>query len=123
MPSRVAKKPHTYRRRRGPPNDVGLTEVVYSRAGKILLMSLHPEVQRLLHHSFQSASAYILLCEAFPDRLPGLKAKFYMNVIHTAVKKTDPPLPPDLVEHINQHPEWIKEIATLVSLTTAYYVV
>lgn len=112
----MAKKTRPQRRHRGPPNDVGLTEVVYSRAGKILLLSLHSEVQRLLHHSFESANAYILLRDAFPDRMPGLKVSFFVNVLHSAVKKINPPLLPELVEHINNYPEWVREIASLVSL-------
>lgn len=63
-----------------------------------------------------------MLREAFPDRLPGLKAQFYANVIHTAVKKVDPPLSPELIQHIQQHPDWVKEIATLVSLIAAYHI-
>lgn len=110
--------PRRRRGRRGPPNDTGLTEIVYSRAGKILLLSLHAEVQRLLHYSFEAANAHVLLCDAFPDRMPGLKAKFFVDAIRTALNKANPPLQQELSEHVKQHPEWVREIAALVNLIT-----
>ena len=102
------------RRRQGPREDIGLTELVHSRAGKILLLQLHPELQRLLHGSFNSACTYLLLRDAFPDRLPGMKIKFFMGTITHAIPRADPPLPEALVEHVKDDPKWVRDITALV---------
>lgn len=103
------------RRRRGEPEDVGLKELVYSRAGKILLLKLHPELQRLLHGVFYSCYSVILMWDAFPDRLPGSKTKFFMDAIDLAVEQADPPLPEELTEHAKTCTDWVREVSTLVS--------
>ena len=113
-PRRVAKKTPS-RRHRGPANDVGVTELVYSRAGKILLLELHHDLQRMLHRAFRNSYSVLLMWDAFPDRLPGSKTKFFMDAIDLAVEQADPPLPEELTEHAKTCTDWVREVSTLVS--------
>ena len=102
------------RRRRGEPEDVGLKELVYSRAGKILLLKLHPELQRLLQGIFLACYAVILMWDGFPDRLPGSKTRFYMQSIEVAVARAEPSLPEELTQYAKTCTDWMREISTLV---------
>ena len=52
--------------------------------------------------------------DAFPDRIPGSKTKFFLDAISDAVTRAEPPFPEELATHAKTSTEWMREISTLV---------
>lgn len=105
--------PRRVRRIRKAPPQVEVTELVYSDAGVLNLLKLHPELQALARWTFDWAEDYVLGRHAFPDRRADLKLDFYACAFQTGADSIDSP--PELKFAVENNADFLERVSKLVS--------